>query len=303
MEPATYSDDVLEAYLRHELPADAIAALEEQLLRDEELFQRLETVEMNLIDRYLENEMTDTEKQSFESGFLNEPDNAWKLKEARVFRESLALRRKKAPGQNVVQFPFVFQRVFQSVRVQQITAAAVVLIVLAVIVVLIVVRSRESRLPDKNISSMSTKVGPTATPAPTVLPHEEPSLPPGKRTRIKEQWLYLREARSAVMGPGEELRVTVPPDTEVLRFRYELMDDAGSKDVLRITIKDRRDYPIFPSPGTIDVKPTSLRHRGIARRAISVDVPMSSLKFGEHYRFEIADPYTAKTFRIERGKE
>ena len=302
MEPASYNDDALEAYLRHELPDDEIAALEEQLLRDEELFQRLETVEMNLIDRYLENEMSDTEKQSFESGFLSEPDNAWKLKDARVFRESLALSRKKAPRQNVVQFPVVFKRVFQSVRVQQMTAAAVVLIVLAVIVLLIIVRSRESQLPDKNISSMSTKVGPTVTPEPTVLPREEPSRSPGKRPRIKEQWLYLREARSGVMGPGEELPVTIAPDTEVLRFRYELLDDAGTKDVLRITIKDQRDYPIFPSPGTIDVKPTSLRYRGIARRAISIDVQTNNLKIGERYRFEIADPYTSKTFRIERGK-
>jgi hypothetical protein len=284
MEPASYNDNVLNAYLRGELPDDKIAALEDQLLRDEELFQRLETVEMNLIDRYLENEMTDPEKQHFEAVFLGNPDNKRKLNEARVFRESLALLRKKEPPNNVTPFPVVLKRVFASVRVQQVAAAAVVLIVLALIVLLAIVRWRESQMPDRNFSSMSTKVGP-----------EQASPSPIKRStgeRIQEQWLYLKEARS-----GEELHVTISPDTEVLRFHYELPTNAP-KYALRVTIKDQREYPIFPTPGTISAKPIVVRDRGISRRAISIDVPVSSLKLGERYRLEIVEPYASKAFRI-----
>ncbi len=290
MEPASYSDNVLEAYLRHELADDEIPALEDQLLRDDELFQRLETLEMNLIDRYLENEMTETEKQHFEAALLDYPDKQRKLNEARVFRESLKLLRKEnAPQrndapQNVTPFPVLIKRIFESVRVQQIAAAAVVLIVVAMIVLLAIIRWRESQLPDRNISSMSTKVGP-----------EQSSASPHKQTtggRIQEQWLYLKEERG-----GEELLLTISSDTDIVRFHYELPTNTP-KSALRITIKDQRENSILPSPGTLDVKPAMIRHRGAVRRAISVDVPVSSLKLGERYRFEIVEPYTSKIFRI-----
>lgn len=316
MEPVSYNDNALEAYLLDELADDELAALEDQLLRDEELFLRLEAVEMNLIDRYLENEMTDTEKQRFEAGFLSSPDNDRKLNEARIFRESLAVLRKKAPPENVVAFPFALRRVFQSgrgperiaaagfmstrnneqelsgprvfreslfqsVRVQQITAAAVALIVIAVIVGLIIVRSRESHLPDRNISSMSTRVGEQSSPSPSK---------PITTGRIQQQWLYKKQ-RS-----GEELRVIISPDTEVLRLWYEL-DTSVPKYALPISIKDERGSSIFPAPGTIAAKPILIRDRAIARAAISVDVPVRNLKFGERYRFEVLE--SSRTFRIQ----
>jgi hypothetical protein len=280
MEPASYSDNVLEAYLRHELAEDEIVALEDQLLRDEELFQRLETMEMNLIDRYLENEMTDTEKQHFESAFLDQPDKQRKLNDARVFREGLKLLRKKDP-QNVTPFPVVIKRIFESVRVQQIAAAAVLLVVVALIVLFAIVRWRESQLPEGNISSMSTGVGSSSSPAKQ-----------STGARIQEQWLHLKEDRS-----GKGLDLAISPDTDVLKFHYELPANAP-KSALRLTIKDQQNHPIFASPGTIDVQPTVIRYRGVDRTAISIDVPVSSLKLGERYRFEIVEPYASKTFKV-----
>jgi hypothetical protein len=303
MEPSSYSDNTLEAYLNDELPDDQLAAFEDELLRDEALFERLQTVETNIIDRYLEDEMAGEEKRRFEAGFLSYPDNERKLDEARVFRESLALLRKKeSPAGNVAQFPVTKRSFLSSVRLPQIAAAAVVLILIGIFLAWLLFRA-----PNQNLTSMSTKVTPAPTPdnsSPTP-PHEQPSPSPNRQrstNRIREKWLYLKEGASGVMGSDDELYLTTSPDTDVLRLRFELIDDTRTKDLFRVTVKDQMGYPIFPSPGTIDVKPISTRYRGHVRRAISIDVPVSKLKLGERYRFEIAEPYAFQIFVVDNGR-
>lgn len=303
-----YNDTKLESYLCNELSDEETAALENDLLRDDELFQRLETVEMNLIDRYLDNEMTGEERGRLEANFLSNAANQWTLEEARVFRESLELvRKKESSARNVTKFPRVNKGVFYSVRLPQFAAAAVILISIAILVAWLVIRSRS-----QNSNSLSTKAvrPPTLetgnkgsdTPPLREQPSPSPNIissPERKKEPLQEQWLYLKDEATGVMGPGDDLHLTIVPDTKNLSLQFELLDDARTKDVFRITIKDEMGYPVFPS-GTIDVKPSSIRYRGLVRRAISVNVPVTLLKPGERYRFEIAEPYAQKTFVINK---
>jgi hypothetical protein len=303
MEPSSFNDNVLEAYLFDELPEDQIAPLEDELLRDEELYDRLETLEMNLIDRYLEDEMTAEEKRRFEDGFLSHADNQRKLEEARVFRESVASLREKRPPPNVVSFPIAFRKFFQSVRVQQVTAAAVALIVIALIVVLAIIRSRERAMPDSNFSRLGSRSSPSVTPEIRIPDQLSPSpTKPASKNRVRERWLYLKDDPTGVMGSGEDVTVTIFPNTEVVRLRFELLDDTLTKDSFRVTVKDQMGYPIFPSPGTIAVTPSPIRYHGATRRAISIDVPVSSLKIGQRYRFEILEPYASQNFLVKMEK-
>src|SRR5258706_1117088 len=308
MDSSIYNDKQLESYLRNELPDEEIAALEDELLRDDELFQRLQTVEMNLIDRYLENELTGEEKERFEANFLSNEANQWELEKGRVFRESLDLvRKKESSARNVTKFPLVNKGLFYSVRLPQLAAAAVILISIATFAAWLVIRSQS-----KNSNNLSTKAVRPPTPErgnagnnttpPREQPSPSPNIPPPKRKTdpVQEQWLYLRDEATGVMGPGDDLHLTISPDTETLKLRFELLDDARTKDVFRIAIKDEMGYPVFPSPGTIDVKPSSIRYSGLVRRTISVNVPVKWLKTGERYRFEIADPYAQKTFVINK---
>jgi negative regulator of sigma E activity len=305
-----YNDKTLESYLCNELPDEEIAVLEDALLRDDEFFQRLETLEMDLIDRYLENEMTGEEKKRFEANFLSNPANQWKLEEARVFRESLELvRKKESSAREVTRVPFVNEGNFYSVRLPQFAAAAVILISVAIIAWL-VIRSQSqnsNRLSTRGVRPPTPETGSIGSPTPQ--PREQPSPSPNnissperKREPLKEQWLYLRDEATGVMGPADDLHLTIPRGTETLRLRFELLDDALTKDVFRITIKDELGYPIFPSPGTLDVKPSSIRYRGLVRRAITVNVPVTLLKTGQRYRFEIADPHAQQTFVINRTR-
>lgn len=286
MTSSVYNDKKLEAYLLNELPEDEIPALGDELLRDDELFQRLQTVEMNLFDRYLENEMAGEERQRFEATFLSNPANQWKLEEERVFRESLELLRKRRS-----QFP-------------QLAAAAVILISLAVLGVWLATRSNNQSSGDLTTKAVSTPT-PEINVTPIPQPSPSPTNPPTERkppSHVEEKWLYLRETTTGVMGPGDDVPITVSPDTDSLSLRFELLEDAATKDVFRVSIKDEFDYPIFPLPGTIEVKPTEIRYRGRLRRALAVDVPIKSLKPSARYSFEIPELRAKITFVLNRTR-
>jgi negative regulator of sigma E activity len=290
---SSINDKKLESYLRNELSDIEIAALEDQLLRDDELYQRLETLQMNLIDRYLEDEMSDDEKRHFEITFLSIPANQWKLEEAQIVRESLRLLREKQPAtRKVVRFP---DRFFQR------AAAAVVLIVIAVVVILFA-----TRWQNRVQNNLSTQIDPTPpvkisiTPTPQPSPSPSPSpTPPQRKTGppIEEEWLYIKESRTGVAGSEDDLHIKTLPDTETLRLRFELLDDARALTVLRVSIKDQMDHPVL---GPLNLTPGQFPYRGSLRRAISLDVPISILNLGERYSFEIAELPPPKTFVITR---
>lgn len=286
------NDKKLESYLWNELSDNEIAALEDELVRDDELFQRLETLQMNLIDSYLENEMTDDEKRRFEAAFLNNPANQWKLEEARVFRESLRTLREKQPAaRKVAKSP---------IRFYQLAVAAVVLIIMAVVVVLAAIRWWNQQMDNMITQSDPSPIS-TIDPVPSPSPLPSPSITPTpKRTPgppIHEQWLYLKETRTGVAGPDDDLHIKISPDTETLRLRFELLDDARALNTLRVSIKDQMDYPVA---GPFNIRPVQIRHRGSLRRAISVDVPIAALTPGERYRFDIAEIPPPTTFVISR---
>lgn len=287
MASSIYNDKKLEAYLRNELPEAEVLALEDELLRDDELFQRLQTVEMNLLDGYLENQMTGEERQRFETTFLSNPANRLKLDEERVFRESLEILRKRRS-----RFP-------------QLAIAAGILIVLAVLF------AWYSRRPEnRSQGNLITQASPPPTPQSSVTPtppgpspSASPSVsptPPDTTEPIKEQWLYLKEDRTGVMGPSDVVPILVLPETDTLLLHFELLEDAATRASFRVSVKDEFDRPIFPPPGTIDVKPGEIRHRGSLRKALSVQIPLSSLKEGARYRFEIPELNAHKNFIVNR---
>lgn len=82
-------DDLLIKYLFNELPTSENEKLEDQMALDEELSERMQALEMIMIDRYVLGAMTPGETSRFEHGFLLFPENLPKVRDARIFHESL----------------------------------------------------------------------------------------------------------------------------------------------------------------------------------------------------------------------
>ena len=279
---STYSDSKLESYLRGELPQNDIDALEDELLRDDELFQRLQTVEMILIDSYLEDELTGNDKKRFETTFLN-PEIQWKIERERVFRERL-----ESLGKRRLWLP-------------RLAAAAVVLISLTILGLAI-------RMMNQRPPNLSTKVVPPLAPRATVMPSPEASPSPSASAPeqkpanpVKEEWLYLKNMRTGVAGANDARQIAIAADTTTLILRYELPEDASMSDVYGVVLKDEFDYPILPSQGTVGLRPVEIRYHGRSLKTLSLDVPVSALKLNAPYQFEIPKLHTKINFVLTKA--
>ena len=80
----------LESYLLGTLGDAEMEALEERHFTDDEAFLEMQSAEMALVDRYVRNEMSDAERESFEANYLVSPERDSKVDGARAFHNELA---------------------------------------------------------------------------------------------------------------------------------------------------------------------------------------------------------------------
>lgn len=93
-------DAVLIKYLLKELSPPEIEELEDELILDDELFERMQVVEMTLVDSYVRKEMLAEEQLRFENGFLATVENRYRVTEAQIYHKTLRRwRREQAETQ------------------------------------------------------------------------------------------------------------------------------------------------------------------------------------------------------------
>jgi hypothetical protein len=81
---------LLRRYLLGGLAAEEQLALEQQLMTDQDLFDRLLRAEEELIDEYARGQIPNEEKQAFESSFLGNSQRLQDLQFARALRRYVA---------------------------------------------------------------------------------------------------------------------------------------------------------------------------------------------------------------------
>lgn len=77
-------------FLLGNLPSGQQTLLEERLLTHDELYEELVIIEDELVDEYLGNELSSTDRRRFESHFLAAPEHQEKLRFAQTFRQYVA---------------------------------------------------------------------------------------------------------------------------------------------------------------------------------------------------------------------
>jgi anti-sigma factor RsiW len=81
--------DLISRYLLGELPEDQLTRLEERYFTDPSFLQHVETVEDDLIDAYIRQEMSTLERQHFENYFLASPGRRERVAQARALIQRL----------------------------------------------------------------------------------------------------------------------------------------------------------------------------------------------------------------------
>jgi hypothetical protein len=84
MQTKAREDDVMTRYLLGELAETEQGAIEERLFLDDDWFDRLRVVEMELIDDYVQGRMSGADRTEFERAFLTTPERMQKVTNAKA---------------------------------------------------------------------------------------------------------------------------------------------------------------------------------------------------------------------------
>jgi hypothetical protein len=90
MKERTENGSLLVRYLLAQLPEGERDQIEDRYAVDDDFFEELLIVESELIDRYLQEELSDPERRQFEASFLNSPSRRVRIDSARVMMKGLA---------------------------------------------------------------------------------------------------------------------------------------------------------------------------------------------------------------------
>lgn len=90
MKNNSINDDMIAGYILGDLPDEQIEQLDELAVADPEFFERVGSVENDLVDRYVNGELTEAESAGFASHYLASPLRLEKVNLARAFQEYAA---------------------------------------------------------------------------------------------------------------------------------------------------------------------------------------------------------------------
>lgn len=83
------SEDEIKQYLLNDLPVEEREAFEESFFLNDELFRRLEIVEMQLTDSFVRGEMSAADRKKFSEHFAVTPQRIAEIKRAELFHKNL----------------------------------------------------------------------------------------------------------------------------------------------------------------------------------------------------------------------
>lgn len=318
-------DKVLVSYLFNELSQSEAAELEDEMLLDNELFERVQVVEMNLIDGYVRNEMTPEESLRFKEKFLAVPENREKVRRAQMFHECLILSHEK---EQVVPPPTrgLGRESWLATLSQRpspaLAFAAAVLLLVAVVVAVVVIQRRAgttNSIAKNSAPPVSDNVNQEANNAPggsvagVPTPLKSPVVPSsnnrpnGRGLQIAENVpqkhtqrviIYSQDQGGGERG-GKVIHISLGEQVTNLDLVYQLLEDIPERESFGVAIKNQFGKVIWPEndKGKEEVKPV----RTGPGRFIVVNVRTSVFKDGGPYLFEFDDPnIPAKQFTIKK---
>lgn len=309
-------DKVLTRYLFNELGAAERSGLEDEMLLDEELFERVESVEMTLIDGYVRGEMMPEESLRFERRFMGVPENREKVNRARMFHKSLHRLHEQASAATPMHAPRrgwlrrlseFFRRPLPALAL----TAATLLLICGGLYYAWRLSQRSQANPETVVKASPSPIVPpqktdhTPTPNNSPTPNSSPTpakVPPvgggveiarnDRAAYTKEVYLFREEPAGVERGGGDAVPITLDKRNRYLKLVHELLDDIQDRETFAVTIHDRDGDPIELKGGQKRqmVKTVRRKEAGRLRRFISVEVPVRAFKDDGPYKFEIDEP-------------
>lgn len=296
-----HKDNLFIRYLLNETSSAENEEIEDDLVLDPELANRLKTIEMLMIDRYVLDGYSAAERARFDRGFFLFQENRAKVDKARIFHQALAEIRKEreSPKEPVTWFPGFLQSPSIAVPVY----AVVALLVIGVVALVIFL----SRRPPGPLVSAP----PTVTPSPIENPRQPndpvpvqdqpktalnstpvPLSPPVRPKSTQPETLKENNrVTGQPSGPGKPAETSEPqllrfPSGESVTVSLELKETEvkDPKRKMRVEIWTEKLEPIAPSTRA-RVAPTVFGSP--ERFVLSISIRAQLLKENKIYYFAI----------------
>ena len=220
MKEQVINDDLARRFLLGQLPADQLGQIEEQAFEDPDTLALLESVEDDLIDEFIQDELSPDEKQRFENHFLTLPGRKSNLKVSRLVQHHFSYETPKpVPENEGFSFFGLFTVSPQALRIS-LTAAA--LLIGLAIAIWLYQRSRELQQPApvqvrKEEASPSTPgpvISPTIQPTPQLTENDE-NQPPAPQKPRPEALVAVLMPSEGIRGDNQPLTLTQRPTVSV----------------------------------------------------------------------------------------
>ena len=250
-------------YLLGTLPPDRLAQLEERLLSENELYEELLIAEDELIDQYLSNQLSDSERTTFESSFLLTPERQQKLRFARTLKRYVsAADPKNIAGGQLSENPFrAFTRLFSFLQNPVAVPSLVAVVLLLCTGTSFFIWNRLARTQTHTESGNVLSV----------------ALAP-------DTMAFVREG-------GEMKKISIPRGTETVQLRLQL--PAVNYHAYRVVLQATESSDSWTRE---NLKPETLE----GEKFLSMDLPAESLKRDDYQLKVSGSPETGNYEEIGR---
>jgi hypothetical protein len=268
-------------FLLGDLPVEERERMEELAFDDPETFALMQSAQDDLIDDFVNDELSSEERERFQNYFLAQPGRRQDLRIARALQQYLD--REEQPVPNVATNVVVPQRrvsIFDWLRLRPATVSLVVLILVAVgLLVLILTRQTDDSprqaqhqptpaFPMPSGSPVETPV--QASPSPTAEIQNTPA--PSPRHPVEPVYAVVLVPGGPARSEGEE---KVPPVSTAISFELPVLDNTPYQHYEAVLQRNGNRIRTWPN-----LQPKELQ----SGRALKVVVPAGLLVHRQRYR-------------------
>jgi hypothetical protein len=314
VDDSDHKDNLLVRYLLNETSMTESEDLEDDMVLDEALADRLKTLEMLWIDRYLLKALSGTDEARFEQGFLLFPENRRKVEDAQIFHRAIKGFRDERESESAGSRPSTWLPPFLQWPSIRVPALAVIALLVMAAIAFVIYRFTQPK-PDEIVNTPTNSKGIAATPNENRSPQNDsapvrpdhptiasgsPMVPlsPPVRPRSAQPAATLEErdgttgqsSGSAKNVKAQPLRF--PGGSPIVTVSLELKDTKVVDPRKRFTVDllTEKIKPVAPGIRTRAL-PIKISNPGEPERyTLSINVPARILKDNETYYFEISSP-------------
>ena len=284
MREQVLDDVVARQFLLGELSPEEQGRIEELAFEDRDTFMFLESVENDLIDEFIQGDLSADEEEHFKNHFLSLPGRRNNLKISEVMQRHFD-KVADAPGEKGFSFPGWFKPQSTWLQISLTAAAALILIIFAVWILnpfggfqsapaIQVELDKPVAIPNAEFK-VSPKAEPTASPAHV---ENKPKAPTPERPKRSAAYAVLSPFASTRSAGGQQLKLS--PDTPSMTIELALTTPLSFSTY---------EAALENEAGTVLQRWSNLKaERLTSGKALQIDLSRDLLKPQEFYRIVVS---------------